>query len=212
MWPHFNSLDQGMPVCPKVVVLDWDISRTKCWKFIMCFYQRIRFLLLSVGWTNRNKFVLSLFGFGFSFFTFANISRPKVQAAGKVAWTFSIFQFLTRSIKHFVRNLHFLYKISSCGNTDTARSEKWCKRIYQVLFDFFFEDPRNICFLHTLCRFKVWTDMKVLQADSIIIGTRKLWRIFPIKQKFNTTAAFFYSINVVKLVKFGDISTMVHPP
>ena len=87
--------------------------------------------------TNSNKFVLSLFGFGFSFFTFANISRPKVQAAGKVAWTFSIFQFLTRSIKHFVRNLHFLYKISSCGNTDTARSEKWCKRIYQVLFDFF---------------------------------------------------------------------------
>ena len=104
-------------------------------KIYYVFYQRIRFLLPSVGWTNSNKFVLSLFGF--IFFTFANISRPKVSAAGKVAWTFSIFQFLTRSIKHFVRNLHFLYEISSCGNTDTARSEKWCKRIYQVLFDFF---------------------------------------------------------------------------
>ena len=68
------------------------------------------------------------------------------------------------------------------------------------------------CKRSTLCRFKVWTGMKALQADSIIVGTRKLWRIFPIKQKFNITAAFFYSINVVKLVKFGDISTILHPP
>ena len=93
-------------------------------KIYYVFYQRIRFFVakcrMDLYSTNSNKFVLSLFGFGFSFFTFANISRPKVQAAGKVAWTFSIFQFLTRSIKHFVRNLHFLYEISSCGNTDTA--------------------------------------------------------------------------------------------
>ena len=41
--------------------------------------------------------------------------------------------------------------------------------------------------------------MKVLQADSIILGTRKLWGIFPIKQKFSTTAAFFYSKNVQNL-------------
>jgi hypothetical protein len=32
----------------------------------------------------------------------------------------------------------------------------------------------------TLCRNKVWIGMKVLQANSIILGTRKLWRIFPI--------------------------------
>ena len=45
--------------------------------------------------------------------------------------------------------------------------------------------------LHTtLCRSKVWIGMKVLQPNSIILGTRKLWWIFPIKQKFDTTAAF----------------------
>ena len=32
----------------------------------------------------------------------------------------------------------------------------------------------------SLCRTKVWIGMKVLQANSIILGTRKLWRIFPI--------------------------------
>ena len=29
--------------------------------------------------------------------------------------------------------------------------------------------------------------MKVLQADSIILGNRKLWRIFPMKQKFSVS-------------------------
>ena len=33
--------------------------------------------------------------------------------------------------------------------------------------------------------------MKVLGANSFILGTRKLWRSFPIKQKFDTTAAFW---------------------
>ena len=42
----------------------------------------------------------------------------------------------------------------------------------------------------TLCRSKVWIGMKVLQANSIILSTRKLWWIFPIKQKFDTTASF----------------------
>ena len=32
--------------------------------------------------------------------------------------------------------------------------------------------------------------IKVLQADSTILGTKKLWRIFSTKQKFSTTAAF----------------------
>ena len=48
----------------------------------------------------------------------------------------------------------------------------------------------------TLCRSEVWKGMKVLQPNSIIVGTRKSWQIFPIKQKFDTTAAFFYSKNV----------------
>ena len=39
-------------------------------------------------------------------------------------------------------------------------------------------------------RSKVWIGMKVLRPNSIILGTRKLWWIFPIKQKFDTTAAF----------------------
>ena len=43
----------------------------------------------------------------------------------------------------------------------------------------------------TLCRSGVWIGMKVLGADSIILGTRKLWWMFPIKQKLNTTAAFW---------------------
>ena len=30
----------------------------------------------------------------------------------------------------------------------------------------------------------------------IILGTRKLWQIFPIKQKFSTKAPFFYSKKV----------------
>ena len=77
----------------------------------MCFYQRIRFLLLSVGWTNRNKFVLSLFGFGFSFFTFANISRPKVQSSWQssldlfnISIPYSEYQALCEEFTFFVRN------------------------------------------------------------------------------------------------------------
>ena len=49
---------------------------------------------------------------------------------------------------------------------------------------------KNMMTQYTLCRCKVWIGMEFLQADSIILGTRKLWRIFPIKQKFDTTAAF----------------------
>ena len=47
----------------------------------------------------------------------------------------------------------------------------------------------KICYF-TLYRSKVWKGMKVLQPNSIILGTRKLWWIFPIKQKFDTRAAF----------------------
>ena len=44
--------------------------------------------------------------------------------------------------------------------------------------------------LITLCRSRVWKGMKVLRPNSITLGTRKLWWIFPIKQKFDTTTAF----------------------
>ena len=53
----------------------------------------------------------------------------------------------------------------------------------------------------TLCRIEVWIGMKVLQANSIILGTRKLLRIFPIKQKFSNTAAFF----IIKMFKACQI-------
>ena len=53
-----------------------------------------------------------------------------------------------------------------------------------------------VVYHYTLSRSEVWKGMKVLQPNSIIVGTRKSWRIFPIKQKFDTTAAFFYSKNV----------------
>ena len=53
--------------------------------------------------------------------------------------------------------------------------------------------------------------MKVLQPNSIIVGTRKSWRIFPIKQKFDTTAAFFIVKMFKTRQKFGDsFLTIVH--
>ena len=42
----------------------------------------------------------------------------------------------------------------------------------------------------TLCRSKVWICIKVCWTNSIILGTRKLWWIFPINQKFDTMTAF----------------------
>jgi hypothetical protein len=47
----------------------------------------------------------------------------------------------------------------------------------------------------TLCRSGVRIGMKVLGTDSIILGIRKLWQMFPIKQKFHTTAAFLDNPN-----------------
>ena len=48
---------------------------------------------------------------------------------------------------------------------------------------------RTLCQI-TLCRSKVWIGMKILQANSIILSTKKLWWIFPIKQKFSNSTAF----------------------
>ena len=48
-------------------------------------------------------------------------------------------------------------------------------------------------------RWSEYIGMKALPADSIILGTRRFWRIFPINQKFSTTAVFFYSKNVQNL-------------
>ncbi len=53
----------------------------------------------------------------------------------------------------------------------------------------------------TPSRSGVWIGMKVLGADSSILGTRKLWWMFPIKQKLNITAAFFHTIRVIKMFK-----------
>ena len=48
----------------------------------------------------------------------------------------------------------------------------------------------------TLCRSNdYWIGMKVLGTDSIILGIRKLWWMFPIKQKYHTTAAFLDNLN-----------------
>ena len=63
-----------------------------------------------------------------------------------------------------------------------------------------------------MCRSKVWKGIKVLQPNSITLGIRKLWRIFPIKQKFNTRTAFFYSKNFWNQTNLGIVSfTMVQP-
>ena len=48
------------------------------------------------------------------------------------------------------------------------------------------------CCALTLCRSGVRIGMKVLAADSIILGTRKFWCMFQIKQNLNIMAAFFY--------------------
>ena len=39
-----------------------------------------------------------------------------------------------------------------------------------------------------------WIDMEVLDADSIILDTRKLLQIFQINKKFNTMSAFLDTI------------------
>ena len=52
------------------------------------------------------------------------------------------------------------------------------------------------CIYFILCRAGVSIGMKVLGADSMIQGTWKLWRMFPIKQKFDIKAANFYNRNV----------------
>ena len=60
--------------------------------------------------------------------------------------------------------------------------------------------------LLTLCRSSVWIGMKVLGANSIILITRKLWQMFPIKQELNITAAFFITkmFKCLKPVNFFD--------
>ena len=58
-----------------------------------------------------------------------------------------------------------------------------------------------------LYRSKVWIGMKALGADSIILGTRKLRWIFPIKQIFDVTAAFLYWQGL-KQVNFEDICSL----
>ena len=49
--------------------------------------------------------------------------------------------------------------------------------------------------------------MKVLAANSIILGTKKLCGMFPIKQKLKITAGFFfYNKNVLNKSLFFDSS------
>ena len=40
-----------------------------------------------------------------------------------------------------------------------------------------------------------WMPIKVLRANSMLVSVKKSWGIFPIKQKFDTMAAFLYSKN-----------------
>ena len=74
----------------------------------------------------------------------------------------------------------FQYSSSTCGRPLPKHWQKQWRKFYLQI---------------RMCKSKVWTGMKVLQANSIILGTRKLWRIFPIKQKFATTAAFLDNPN-----------------
>ena len=46
--------------------------------------------------------------------------------------------------------------------------------------------------------------MNVLGADSMILGTRKLWWMFQIKQKLNIKAVSFYNKNVLNQTIFFD--------
>ena len=49
----------------------------------------------------------------------------------------------------------------------------------------------------------------ISKANSIISGTRKLWKFFPIQQKFDTTAAFLDNSNLSIFVKFSNGSDSV---
>ena len=61
----------------------------------------------------------------------------------------------------------------------------------------------------TMCRTEVWTDMKVLGADLIILGTRLFRRMFLIKQKFDTTAAYLENQNNFNFVNFWELFRQV---
>ena len=80
----------------------------------------------------------------------------------------------------------------------TVRNKFW--KAFRKTVLTFYEDQ---WLSKALCRSRIWIGMKVLGADSIILGTRKLWRMFPIKQKFHTTAAFLDRSKHLNLVKFG---------
>ena len=60
--------------------------------------------------------------------------------------------------------------------------------------------------LCTLCQSNIWIHIKVLGADSMLIGIGKFRRIFPIKQKFNNSAAFFYTEKFLCRTKLSIVS------
>ena len=60
--------------------------------------------------------------------------------------------------------------------------------------------------LVTLRHSNIWIHTKVLGAGSMFTGIGKLWRIFPIKQKFNNSAAFFYTKNFLSWTKLSIVS------
>ena len=70
-------------------------------------------------------------------------------------------------------------------------SIKWINLMERSSFDQKYKFSNK----NTLCRSKVWKGMKVLQPNSITLGNRKLWQIFPTKQKFDTRAAFLDNPN-----------------
>ena len=55
-----------------------------------------------------------------------------------------------------------------------------------------------------------WMPIKVLWANSMLVSVRKLWGIFPIKQKFDTMAAFLYSKNFeTRIISSSKFATIV---
>ena len=73
---------------------------------------------------------------------------------------------------------------------------------YLLHFQRFRLDVLQLSSPGTLCRSGVWICIKVLGADSIILGTRKLWRMFPILSRNWISRQLFFIIKMFKTGQF----------
>ena len=85
-------------------------------------------------------------------------------------------------VKNVNRTARLKWKVDTIKNCIYLQCTHWRRRQNFTLFDPY---PQYTYYTIYIYRCDVWIGMKVLGADSFILGTRKLWRIFPINQKYH---------------------------